>query len=117
MKRKEISETAEVLINMAVTLENPWDYRAINKLVYIDTDPVFCQIGLETGADSKIMRQRLNAHDVFFTLGECMSSNDTIPNLGREWNTTKYPIVLDQWRDDSLTGNGFTTIMNWSSYD
>ena len=36
-----------------------------------------------------------------FTLGECLSSNDALPNLGYKWNTTKYPIVLDQWRDDS----------------
>ena len=80
IERKEIIETADVLINVAGTLEKPWDYRTIKRLVYIDTDPVFCQIGAESGTDSKIMRQRLNAHDVFFTLGECLSSNDAIPN-------------------------------------
>jgi hypothetical protein len=116
LKRREIIETADVLINVAGTLERPWDYRAAKKLVYIDTDPVFCQIGAEIGADSKIMRQRLDAHDVFFTLGECLSSNDAIPRLDRPWNETKYPIVLDQWRAGSAGGNRFTTIMNWSSY-
>ena len=117
IERNEIIKTADVLINVAGTLEKPWDYRTIEKLAYIDTDPVFCQIGAEAGPDSKIMTQRLDAHDVFFTLGECLSSNDTIPNLDRKWNTTKYPIVLDHWRDDSLSGDGFTTIMNWSSYE
>ena len=117
VKRSEIIQSADVLINVAGTLENPWNYRAVKKLVYIDTDPVFCQIGAETGADSKIMRERLDAHDVFFTLGECLSATDAIPDLGRKWSTTKYPIVLDRWRDDSFSGNRFTTIMNWSSYD
>jgi hypothetical protein len=56
-------------------------------------DPVFCQIGAAAGADSKIMKQRLDAHDVFFTLGEGLSANDAIPKLERKWNTTKYPIV------------------------
>lgn len=116
-ERKEIIQTADVLINVAGTLEKPWDYRPVKKLVYIDTDPVFCQIGAHAGADSNIMRQRLNAHDVFFTLGECLCANDEIPNLDLKWNTTKYPIVLDHWRDGSPSGDGFTTIMNWSSYD
>ena len=117
IERNAIIDTADVLINVAGTLEKPWDYRTIKKLVYIDTDPVFCQIGAESGADSKIMKQRLDAHDVFFTLGECLSANDAIPNLEREWNTTKYPIVLDHWRGDSPSGDRFTTIMNWSSYE
>lgn len=117
IERNEVSKTADVLINVAGTLEKPWDYRTIKKLVYVDTDPVFCQIGAKAGADSKIMKQRLDAHDVFFTLGEGLSANDAIPKLDRKWNTTKYPIVLDHWRDDSLSRNGFTTIMNWSSYE
>jgi hypothetical protein len=117
IERRQTIESADLLINVSGTLEKPWNYRTVKRLIYIDTDPVFCQIGAEFGTDSKIMRQRLNAHDVFFTLGECLSSNDALPNLGYKWNTTKYPIVLNQWRDDSLTGNGFTTIMNWTSYD
>jgi hypothetical protein len=117
IERNEIIKTADVLINVAGTLEKPWDYRTIKKLVYIDTDPVFCQIGAQAGPDSKIMRQRLDAHDVFFTLGEGLSANNAIPKLDRRWNPTKYPIVLDHWRDDSLSGDGFTTIMNWSSYE
>ena len=119
-ERNEVIKTADVLINVAGTLEKPWDYRTIKKLVYVDTDPVFCQIGAAAGADSKIMKQRLDAHDVFFTLGEGLSANDAIPKLERKWNTTKYPIVLDHWRDDShdsMSGDGFTTIMNWSSYE
>ena len=114
VKRKQTVESADLLINIAGTLEKPWDYRKIKRLIYVDTDPVFCQIGAES-ADS-IMRQRLNAHDVFFTVGECLNHNDEIPKIGYNWHTTKHPVVLDQWRDPPLTTNGFTTIMNWASY-
>jgi hypothetical protein len=117
IERNQIIESADVLINVAGTLEKPWDYRKIKRLIYIDTDPVFCQIGAEIGADSIIMRQRLDAHDVFFTVGECLNVNDEIPKAGYKWNTTKHPIVLDQWRDKPLSTNGFTTIMNWTSYE
>jgi hypothetical protein len=115
--RRELIESADVLINVAGTLEKPWDYRTIKKLIYIDTDPVFCQIGAESGEDSIVMRRRLNAHDVFFTVGECLNTNDEIPKAGYHWNTTKHPVVLDQWRDHTPPTNGFTTIMNWSSYE
>ena len=115
--RRELIESADILINVAGTLEKPWDYQTIKKLIYIDTDPVFCQIGVESGEDSIVMRQRLNAHDVFFTVGECLNTNDEIPKAGYYWNTTKHPVVLDQWRDNTPPINGFTTIMNWSSYE
>ncbi|HWP58455.1 MAG TPA: hypothetical protein VNL14_11245 [Candidatus Acidoferrales bacterium] len=116
-RRKEIVRSADALINVAGTLEKPWDYRSVGKLIYIDTDPVFCQIGAVAGADSAIMSKRLDAHDVFFTVGECLNANDEIPKAGRKWNTTKHPVLLDQWRNDSPPGSAFTTVMNWSSYD
>jgi len=116
-ERRQMIESADVLINVAGTLEKPWDYRTIKRLIYVDTDPVFCQIGAEAGTDSIIMRQRLNAHDVFFTVGECLNTNDEIPKAGYHWYTTKHPVVLDQWRDNTPPANGFTTIMNWSSYE
>jgi hypothetical protein len=39
---------------------------------------------------------------MMFSLGESLNTNDEIPKLGYTWNTTKYPIVLDPWRDQPL---------------
>jgi hypothetical protein len=66
-KRKELIESADVLINVSGTLEKPENYRRIRRIVYTDTDPVFIQINI---ADSNSeLCDRVNAHDVHFTVG------------------------------------------------
>ena len=47
-KRNQVINTAEVLLNVSGTLDRPEEYRAVQKLVYIDTDPAFTQIALLT---------------------------------------------------------------------
>jgi hypothetical protein len=111
-KRKELIPSADLLINVSGTLEKPEDYRRVRKLVYIDTDPVFTQIDVVGGNLGRL--QQLNAHDVHFTVGECIDQD--VPDTGHRWYITKHPIVLNEWRSSLPHRNAFTTVMNWTSY-
>jgi hypothetical protein len=111
-KRKELIESADVLVNVSGTLEKPENYRRVRRLVYMDTDPVFTQINIAEG-NSEI-RDRVNGHDVHFTVGECLGEG--FPDTGHRWYPTKHPIVLSEWRSSLPHRNTFTTVMNWTSY-
>ena len=112
-KRKELIQSADVLINVSGTLEKPEKYRQVKKLVYIDTDPVFTQIRAAEGdAD---FRSRVDAHDLHFTFGECLGKD--LPDTGHYWHPIRQPIVLGEWLSAVPHRNTFTTIMNWTSYE
>jgi hypothetical protein len=111
-QRREVIETADLLINVSGTLKRPADYRRIPRLAYIDSDPVFTQIKLELARGCLKFQKRFAAHDVFFTFG------DRIPetNSKRAWVTTCQPIVLSEWNPAAPHSDVFTTVMNWTSY-
>jgi hypothetical protein len=48
-RRKELLDSADLLINVSGSLVDPAAYRRVKKLVYIDTDPVFTQIKVARG--------------------------------------------------------------------
>src|SRR5215203_6919033 len=43
-KRRDIVETADLLVNISGSLRRPGDYRRVRRLAYLDSDPVFTQI-------------------------------------------------------------------------
>ena len=49
LKREELIRMADLLINVSGTLANPAEYRAIRRMAYIDSDPVFTQVKLARG--------------------------------------------------------------------
>jgi hypothetical protein len=112
-ERRELIQSADVLINVSGSLEKPEKYRQVKKLVYIDTDPVFTQIKAAEG-DSEF-RDRVNAHDVHFTFGECLGKD--LPDTGHHWHPIRQPIVLSEWSSSVPYRNTFTTVMNWTSYE
>lgn len=111
-KRNEVVQSADLLINVSGTLMCPWDYRQVQRLVYIDSDPVFTQVKLARGqADFQKM---VDTHDIHFSFGETLS--DTLPQTGRKWRPTRQPIVLSEWHPSAQPSDKYTTIMNWTSY-
>jgi hypothetical protein len=110
-KRKQVISTAEVLLNVSGTLDRPEDYRAVQKLVYIDTDPAFTQITLST---NQLLRHRIDLHDFHFTVGENVCLGTIGPPYS--WKPTKHPIFLSGWKHALDCRAAFTTIMNWASY-
>jgi len=113
-KRKELLNSADLLINVSGSLEHPERYRGAAKLVYIDSDPIFTQIKLAKRADE--FSKRVDAHDGFFTFGECLPQ--TLPAFHCEWRATRQPIVLSEWEpiQDKINCEVFTTVMSWTSY-
>lgn len=111
-KREELIESADLLINVSCSLEHPWDYRKIRRLVYVDTDPVFTQVKLAKGQAD--FRKLVDAHDVHFSYGERLS--ETGPPTGHHWCPMRKPILISEWRPSSPHRDVFTTVMNWTSF-
>jgi hypothetical protein len=112
-ERMAVIKSADLLINVSGTLERPDAYRHVQRLVYIDTDPVFTQIKLARGQMD--FRKRVDAHDVHFSFGECLSP--TVPSTGHLWLPTRQPIILSEWNLSPSNRNVFTTVMNWTSHN
>jgi len=113
-RRRDVLETADLLINVSGTLERPAEYRAIPRLVYIDSDPVFTQVKLALPRGQAAFRKRVALHDVLFSFGERIASTEYAD--GRDWRPTRQPILLSEWQPQEPTRDVFTTVMSWTSY-
>lgn len=112
VQRKELINSADLLINVSGTLENPDKYRQIPRLVYIDTDPIVTQIKMVVEND--LFLPRVNAHDTHFSFGETIGEAGF--NNGLDWQPTRQPIVLSEWQPTDARHGRFTTVMSWTSF-
>jgi hypothetical protein len=110
--RSAVLQSADLLINVSGSLENPEEYRMVRRLVYVDTDPVFTQLKLARGQETFLAR--VNAHDVHFSFGARLS--EAVPRTGHVWRATRQPILLQAWRQGTPRRHAYTTIMSWTSY-
>lgn len=114
-KRREVIETADLLINVSGTLEDPALYRGRGRLVYIDSDPTFTQVKLAKGYD--YFRKLIDLHDVTFSFGETLASRTPeTPDTGHDWRPTRQPMVMSEWPVGTDHRGVYTTVMNWSAY-
>ncbi|HEX9786360.1 MAG TPA: hypothetical protein VGA56_27000 [Opitutaceae bacterium] len=92
------------------------EYRAIPAKVFIDSDPMFTQVGLEAASGDTL--ERVRAHDFHFTFAENIERPDCrIPPVGFHWIPTRQPIVMNWWPvATEPPRNAWTTVMNWVSY-
>lgn len=109
--RDEVLRTADLLVNVSGSLGTPEQYRRIPRLAYVDTDPVFTQIGITGGRPG--LRERVDVHDVHFSFGERLAESGL--STGHRWRPTRQPIVLDDWRPAAPHRDVFTTVMNWKA--
>src|SRR6185436_9492401 len=112
-RRRDVIQTADLLLNVSSTVVRPEEYRTIGRLAFIDSDPVFTQIKLARGQND--FRAVVDAHDVHFSFGESLS--DGVPRTGHRWLPTRQPILLSEWRPRPSYRDVFTTVMNWASYN
>ena len=110
--RQKVIASADLLINVSSTLCDPSEYRAVRRLAYVDSDPVFTQVKLARGQDH--FRRLVDAHDVQFSFGESLAA--ATPPTGHVWLPTRQPIVLSEWQPAPAHRGTFTTVMNWTSY-
>ena len=93
-----------------------YDLRVGHRM-FVDGDPMFCQIGLLDGSDP-LYAGRLRDHDSHFTFGLSVGQPDCpVPVDGIAWKPTVQPVVLEQWPQLPVPpGAPWTTVMNWASY-
>ena len=93
-----------------------YDLRVGHRM-FIDGDPMFCQIGLLDGSNP-LYAGRLRDHDSHFTFGLSVGQPDCpVPVDGITWRPTVQPIALDQWPVIPVSNDApWTTVMNWASY-
>lgn len=113
-KIKEVFETADVFINVSASTYLREEYLKIPIRILIDSDPMFTQIQVLSNLK---LRMLIDLHTHYFTFGEnILSQESRIPLLDKNWNITRQPICLEQWKTSSNTAQrfSFTTVMNWS---
>ncbi|HEX5419140.1 MAG TPA: hypothetical protein VFY39_04005, partial [Gammaproteobacteria bacterium] len=113
---REICAGADVMVNVSGACWLRPEYRRIPRKIFIDSDPMFTQVGLTSASPETL--ERLHAHDFHFTFAENIGQPDCrIPALGFRWIPTRQPIVLDWWpRTLEPPRSVWTTVMNWVSY-
>lgn len=111
--RNEILRSADLLINVSGSLQRPWRYSRVKRLAYIDSDPAFAQIRL--AQDKPDCRKGIEAHDVLFSFGECLSRSD-VTAAGYRWRPTRQPVVLSEWPFPTPHRGVWTTVASWKSY-
>jgi len=110
-EREDVLRSADLLINVSGSLGRPQEYRQVRRLAYVDTDPVFTQVGIARGRPG--FRDRVDAHDVHFSFGERVAESG--PATGHRWRPTRQPVVLDEWHPAAPRRDAFTTVMNWKA--
>jgi hypothetical protein len=113
VRRREIVESADLLLDVSGVLEEPDRHRGRGPLVYIDSDPVFTQVKLAAG--TPLFSPRVAAHDVHFSFGERLAGT---PLAGAyRWHPTRQPILLSEWQPSGPMREVYTTVMSWTSYE
>lgn len=113
---RQLCASADLFVNVS---GGGWlrpEYTAIPKKIFIDSDPMFTQVGLAQAESVKV--ERVRAHDIHFTFAENIHAADCrIPRCGLHWLPTRQPVVLD-WFPAAADAprDVFTTVMNWTSY-
>jgi hypothetical protein len=107
---RKLCASADLFVNVSGCGWMRPEYRAIPRRVFLDTDPMFTQVGFKP--DLAL------AHNFLFTYAENIGQPDCrIPMLGLKWRTTRQPVVLDWWQPATEPPRDvFTTVMNWTSY-
>lgn len=112
-ERREVTRTADLLLNVSGTLAHLDEYSHIPYRAYIDTDPVFTQVKLARGQKDFLIV--VDSHSIRFSFGESLPGQ--APDTGHDWLPTRQPVVLSEWPVTALSRGVFTTLMNWVSYN
>lgn len=111
-RRREVTNSADLILDVSGSLVDPDQHRGRGRLVYLDTDPVFTQIKLAVGKPE--FRARVAAHDTHFSFGERVGALSFA--TGFRWRPTRQPVVLEEWRAGAATRDAYSTVMSWTSY-
>jgi hypothetical protein len=85
--------SADLLVNVMGFCTDEELLAEAPRRVFLDTDPGFPQMWHELG-----LADVFGGHDAFVTIGERIGEPPcTVPTCGLHWETTRQPVVLDEW--------------------
>lgn len=107
----DLSEAADLLINISGHLALEPLLRRLRNKVYIDLDPGFTQFWHAAGNTGI----HLDGYDFYFTIGENIGlPGCSIPTNGIHWRPIRQPVLLEQWPVSAVGDpDRFTTIATW----
>jgi hypothetical protein len=107
---QDAQEGGDLLVNISGNLRSRALRRRFRRTAFVDIDPGFTQFWHQQGIEW------IPKHDVYFTIGENIGSDDCpIPTCGIEWRSTRPPVVLDEWPVADGGFSRFTTAAKWRS--
>ena len=120
---ERICNEADLFINVSGCCWLREWYQGCTRKLYIDTDPLYTQYKLDAfrrgtaTSDQTYSVDLILKHDVFFTFAENISHPSCfIPSGGLTWQTTRQPLVLEDWPFTSTPeATCFTTVMSWKN--
>lgn len=105
-----LADSADLLLNVSGHLRLPSLRRRFRRSAFLDVDPGFTQYWAAAGNGGA----RLEGHDLYFTIGERIGSDDCpIPTCGLDWKHTRPLVVLDDWPVVANGNDRFTTVSTW----
>lgn len=115
---------ADLFLHISASCWMREEYFAAGCVAFIDSDPMYTQASVPdylAGTVDDAARSRvemLRAHDVFFTFGENVGSNDCLVPAGLfDWVPTRQPIVLDCFAPHEVEPGRrrpvLTTVASW----
>lgn len=110
----ELLGGADLLINLGPVNGRPIEQWNGRPAVFIDSDPVYNQILVDSGDAG--LRALLEAHTHLFTFGENIgTSRSTAPTAGLTWYPTRPPVALDLWSHPATARPTYTTVGKWNT--
>jgi hypothetical protein len=111
---RRLYRSAALIINLNGGTEPLSEHSETGRLVYLETDPGWFELGLARG-DEKLTRMAAT-HRAFSTYGLNLGGPECrlpMPD-GIEFHRTPPPVLLDLWRaEETGVGDRFTTVGNW----
>lgn len=100
---------ADFLLNVMGFLEDDELRGDARRRAFLDIDPGFPQMWADLG-----LADVLSGHDAYLTVGTNIGHADCrIPTVGRAWQATLPPVVMEQWPVQAGPGRAITTVASW----
>jgi hypothetical protein len=113
-KSLQLLRGADMLISLGAVNRLPIEQWRGRPAIFIDSDPVYNQILVESGDPD--LQTFLEAHTHLFTLGENIgTSRSTAPTGGLTWYPTRPPVALEFWSGGATAGSAYTTVGMWNT--
>jgi hypothetical protein len=105
---RDLSDDADLLINISGHLSCASLKNRFRRKAYVDVDPGYTQLWPREAA-------RLDGHDMYYTVGQRIGTRGCLlPTGGISWRATWPPVVVDDRGVAPVVASGaFTTVASW----